>query len=80
MRSRPLLCLSMCKPLRIGWVQCARTWGHVLMGSFRGAIGSKMRRGIFGLDEMFATVAHVLSIAGFERLANVRVKNRRVVS
>lgn len=54
--------------------------GPCVDGELRGAIGSKMRRGIFGLDEMFATVAHVLSIAGFERLANVRVKNRRVVS
>lgn len=38
-----------------------------------------MRRGIFGLDEVFATVAHKLSVAEFERLGDVRVKNHRVV-
>ena len=49
--------MSVCKSLRIRWVQFAKTWGHVSSVSIIGNI-------FVGLKEMLVMVAHVLSIYG----------------
>jgi hypothetical protein len=53
--------MSVCKPLRIRWVQFAKTWGHVSSVSIIGNM-------FFGLEEMF-----VNSCPCIEHLRNLSV-------